>query len=75
MRPKERQLVLIRQCRADWPTELTTTTGASTEEDEPEDSTTSPEASMEDVEGTMRPRFQGQQRRLHVMMKGLSNWR
>ena len=38
--------------------------GMSAGEDEPEESTTTPEMSAEDVEGTTRPSIQGQQRML-----------
>ena len=41
-----------------------TTTGASAEEYDPKDSMTTPEASVEDLEGTARPRIHGQQWRL-----------
>ena len=40
--------------------------GASAEEDDLKDLTTTPEASAEDVEGTTRPRIQVRQRRLRI---------
>ena len=44
--------------------ELTTTGGALTEEDEPEDLTTMPEALTEDVEGKKGLKISGRQERL-----------
>ena len=67
MRPRDLQLGLSRRCNADWPTESTTMTGELAEENEPEDSTTTPEAFTEDVEGTTRPMIRGRQRRLRSL--------
>ena len=62
MRLRERHLGLNWPCHADWSAELTKTTGALVEEDDPEDSTTTTEATAEVVEGTTCLRIQGLQR-------------
>ena len=67
MRPRERQLGFICWFHTDWPVESTTMTGELAEENEPEDSTTTPEAFTEDVEGTTRPMIRGRQRRLRSL--------
>ena len=64
MRLMERQLQLCWLCHAEWPAESMKMTGVLVEEGDPKDLTTTPEASMDYVEGMTRPRIRGRQLRL-----------
>ena len=64
MRLMERQLKLSWLCHADWPAESMKTTGVSAEEGDPKGLMTTPESSMDYVEGMTRPRIWGRRRRL-----------
>ena len=57
MRPRERQLGLIRWFNTDRLVGLTTTTGVLAEEGDSEDSTTTTKALLAEVEGIMLPKI------------------